>query len=60
MELEDPKKAQQWRTVDLTEKILHYLTIWNQRHFGQAKGTLLTMPLLSQYFDWAAKSPVSI
>eukprot|EP00957_Ditylum_brightwellii_P190184 14476837-Ditylum_brightwellii.AAC.1 len=27
MELEDPKKAQQWKTVDLPEEILHYLTI---------------------------------
>eukprot|EP00957_Ditylum_brightwellii_P130739 9974614-Ditylum_brightwellii.AAC.1 len=27
MELEDPQKAQQWRTVDLPEEILHYFTI---------------------------------
>eukprot|EP00957_Ditylum_brightwellii_P020415 1539474-Ditylum_brightwellii.AAC.1 len=29
MELEYPKRAQQWRTVDLPEEILHYLTIQN-------------------------------
>eukprot|EP00957_Ditylum_brightwellii_P176763 13464164-Ditylum_brightwellii.AAC.1 len=29
MELEDPKKAQQWRTVDLPEEILHYHTAAN-------------------------------
>ena len=51
MGLEGPKKAQQWHTVDLLEKILHYLTIRNRRHFGQAKRTPFTIPPLSQYFD---------
>eukprot|EP00957_Ditylum_brightwellii_P098348 7493948-Ditylum_brightwellii.AAC.1 len=37
MELEDPKKAQQWRTVDLPEEISHCLTIQNRQHFGQTK-----------------------
>eukprot|EP00957_Ditylum_brightwellii_P126563 9645966-Ditylum_brightwellii.AAC.1 len=59
MELEDPKKAQQWRTVDVPEEILHYLTIWNRHHFGQVKGTPFMIPPLSQYFDWSANSPVS-
>eukprot|EP00957_Ditylum_brightwellii_P099102 7547824-Ditylum_brightwellii.AAC.1 len=59
MELEDPKKAQQWYTVDLPEEVLHYLTIRNRCHFGQAKGTPFTIPPLSQYFDWSANSPVS-
>eukprot|EP00957_Ditylum_brightwellii_P156628 11921091-Ditylum_brightwellii.AAC.1 len=59
MELEDPKKAQQWRTVDIPEEILHYLTIQNRRYFGQAKETPFTVPPLLQYFDWAANSPVS-
>eukprot|EP00957_Ditylum_brightwellii_P136312 10395721-Ditylum_brightwellii.AAC.1 len=27
MDLEDSKKAQYWRTVDLPEEILHHLTI---------------------------------
>eukprot|EP00957_Ditylum_brightwellii_P207280 15352273-Ditylum_brightwellii.AAC.1 len=59
MELEDPKKAQQWRTVNIPEEILHYLTIQNRCYFGQAKGTPFTLPSLSQYFDWAANSSVS-
>eukprot|EP00957_Ditylum_brightwellii_P036240 2745419-Ditylum_brightwellii.AAC.1 len=59
IELEDPKKAQQWRTVDPPEEILHYLTIQNQQHFGQAKGTPFAIPPLLQYFDWSANSPVS-
>eukprot|EP00957_Ditylum_brightwellii_P106132 8096160-Ditylum_brightwellii.AAC.2 len=59
MKLEDSKKAKQWRIVDLPVEILHYLTIQNRHHFGQAKGTLFTMPPLSQYFDWTANSPVS-
>eukprot|EP00957_Ditylum_brightwellii_P149814 11409158-Ditylum_brightwellii.AAC.1 len=59
MELEDPTKSQKWRTVDLPEEILHYLTIWSQCHSSQAKGTLFTMPPLSQHFDWAANLPVS-
>eukprot|EP00957_Ditylum_brightwellii_P130417 9948917-Ditylum_brightwellii.AAC.2 len=59
MELEDPKKVQQWRIVDLPEELLHYLTIWNQCHFSSAKGTPFMIFPLSQYFDWAANSPVS-
>eukprot|EP00957_Ditylum_brightwellii_P019253 1451632-Ditylum_brightwellii.AAC.1 len=59
MELKDPKKAQQWRTVHLPEEILNYLTIRNRRHFGQAKGTPFTTPPLSHYFDWSANSPVT-
>eukprot|EP00957_Ditylum_brightwellii_P006479 491297-Ditylum_brightwellii.AAC.1 len=59
MELEVPKKSQQWRTVDLPKEILHYLTIRNRGHFGQAKGTPFMIPPLSQYFDLSAKSPVS-
>eukprot|EP00957_Ditylum_brightwellii_P005293 403679-Ditylum_brightwellii.AAC.1 len=58
-ELEDPKKAHQWCTIDLPEEILHYLTIRNRHNIGQAKGTLFTIPLLSQYFDWSANSLVS-
>eukprot|EP00957_Ditylum_brightwellii_P204735 15340626-Ditylum_brightwellii.AAC.1 len=59
MELEDPKKAQRWYTVDLPEEILHYLMVRNRCHFGQAKGTLFMIPPLSQYFNWSANSPVS-
>eukprot|EP00957_Ditylum_brightwellii_P108877 8305754-Ditylum_brightwellii.AAC.1 len=58
-ELKDPKKSETWRTIDLPEEILHYLTVHNRHHFGQAHGTPFTIPQLSQYFDWAANSPVS-
>eukprot|EP00957_Ditylum_brightwellii_P066361 5037474-Ditylum_brightwellii.AAC.1 len=54
MQLEDPKLAKAWRLVELPTKILHYLTIQNRQHFGQSLGTLFTVPLLSQHFDWAA------
>eukprot|EP00957_Ditylum_brightwellii_P055431 4200379-Ditylum_brightwellii.AAC.1 len=57
--LENPKTASTWRMVDLPEEILHYLTVHNCRHFGQAHNTPFTVPLLSQYFDWAANSPMS-
>eukprot|EP00957_Ditylum_brightwellii_P028841 2179242-Ditylum_brightwellii.AAC.1 len=59
MELDYPKKAQQWRAVDLCEEISHYLTIQNRHHFGQTKGTPYMLPALSQYFDRAANSPIS-
>eukprot|EP00957_Ditylum_brightwellii_P156495 11910586-Ditylum_brightwellii.AAC.1 len=59
IELEDLKKSQQLRTVDLPEEILHYLTIQNRCYFVQAKGTPFTLPSLSKYFDWASNSPVS-
>eukprot|EP00957_Ditylum_brightwellii_P189839 14452549-Ditylum_brightwellii.AAC.1 len=57
-ELKDPKKAETWRTINLPLEILHYLTIHNRHRFRQAQGTLFTIPL-SQYFNWAANSPVS-
>eukprot|EP00957_Ditylum_brightwellii_P094216 7173402-Ditylum_brightwellii.AAC.1 len=58
-ELKDHKKAEQWRTVELPEEILHYFTEQNQQHLGQDHSTLFTIPPLSQYFDWLANSPVS-
>eukprot|EP00957_Ditylum_brightwellii_P192706 14673518-Ditylum_brightwellii.AAC.1 len=39
--------------------MLHYLTVCNRCHFGQAQDTPFTIPPLSQYFDWAANLPVS-
>eukprot|EP00957_Ditylum_brightwellii_P082973 6308431-Ditylum_brightwellii.AAC.1 len=49
--LEDPKLATNWKFVELPEEILHYLTVRNRRHFGQAYGTPFTVPPLSQWFD---------
>eukprot|EP00957_Ditylum_brightwellii_P078837 5994927-Ditylum_brightwellii.AAC.1 len=34
--LKDPKKAEAWCTIDLPEEILHYFTVRNRCHFGQA------------------------
>ena len=48
-----------WRKVKMPAEILHYLTLRNRRHFGQAHNTPFTVPPLSQYFDWAANSPIS-
>eukprot|EP00957_Ditylum_brightwellii_P155784 11860194-Ditylum_brightwellii.AAC.1 len=57
--LEDPKKEETWHIINLPEEILHYLTVRNKCHFGQAHGTPFTIPLLSQYFDWVANLHVS-
>eukprot|EP00957_Ditylum_brightwellii_P190101 14471947-Ditylum_brightwellii.AAC.1 len=57
--LENPKTVSTWHKVDMPKEILHYLTVRNQRHFGQAHNTPFTVPLLSQYFDWAANSLTS-
>eukprot|EP00957_Ditylum_brightwellii_P151294 11520421-Ditylum_brightwellii.AAC.1 len=57
--LENPKTASTWRKVNMPKEIHHYLTVRNQRHFGQAHNTPFTVPLLSQCFDWAANSPMS-
>ena len=53
-----PQTASTWRKVDMPKEILHYLTVRNRRYFGQAHNTPFTVPLLSQYFDWAANSPM--
>eukprot|EP00957_Ditylum_brightwellii_P033709 2555399-Ditylum_brightwellii.AAC.1 len=57
--LENPKTISTWRKVDLPEEILYCLTVRNCHHFGQAHNTPFTVPLLSQYFDWAANSSMS-
>ena len=49
--LENPKTTSTWRKVDMPKEILHYLTVRNQRHFGQAHNTPFTVPPLFQYFD---------
>eukprot|EP00957_Ditylum_brightwellii_P132246 10083907-Ditylum_brightwellii.AAC.2 len=59
MPLEDPKSVTMWQLVELPKEILHYLTICNRCHLGQASGNLFTVPPLYQHFDWAANSPIS-
>eukprot|EP00957_Ditylum_brightwellii_P187526 14281095-Ditylum_brightwellii.AAC.1 len=59
MKLEDPTSATTWRLIELPKEILHYLTICNRHHFGQAMRALFTVPPLGQHFDWAANSMMS-
>eukprot|EP00957_Ditylum_brightwellii_P156040 11876766-Ditylum_brightwellii.AAC.1 len=55
-ELDNPKKAQDWQTVDTPKKIAFYLKLLNWLHFGQAKGKPFTVHPLAEEFDWAANS----
>lgn len=54
--LPDPKKATEWRTVDLPDEIVYYLLTRNRLHFGQAKGTPFTQPQFTHRLDWAAST----
>jgi len=54
--LPNPKKATNWRTVDLPKDIVYYLLTRNRLHFGQAQGTPLTRPRFTQCLDWAAST----
>eukprot|EP00957_Ditylum_brightwellii_P016462 1237411-Ditylum_brightwellii.AAC.1 len=58
-DLEDSKQTTEWKTIDLPQEIVHYLNIWNRRHFGQSQGTPFTVPPPSQCSDWSAKSHIS-
>eukprot|EP00957_Ditylum_brightwellii_P189709 14440728-Ditylum_brightwellii.AAC.1 len=58
-DLEDPKSTPEWKTIDLPQEIVHYFKLRNRRHFGQAQGTLFTVPPYSQCFDWSTNSPIS-
>jgi hypothetical protein len=54
--LPDPKQATEWKAVNLPEEIVYYLLLCNQLHFGQAHGTPMTTPILSQKIDWKAST----
>jgi hypothetical protein len=54
--LPDPKKAIEWRTVDLPDKIMYYLLTRNRLHSGQAHGTPLTTSQFTHHLDWAAST----
>ena len=43
-DIENPKKCDEWRTVDNPEDIEFYVQMRNRKHFGQASGTLFTKP----------------
>eukprot|EP00957_Ditylum_brightwellii_P029804 2254504-Ditylum_brightwellii.AAC.1 len=55
-ELDNPKKAPHWQTVDTPKENAFYLILWKQLHFGQAKGTPFTIHPMVEEFDWAANS----
>eukprot|EP00957_Ditylum_brightwellii_P116667 8899492-Ditylum_brightwellii.AAC.1 len=57
--LDNPKNAEYWKTVETPKEIATYLKLQNRLQFGQAYGTLFTMPPLSVEFDWAANSVTS-
>eukprot|EP00957_Ditylum_brightwellii_P180267 13732048-Ditylum_brightwellii.AAC.1 len=61
--LDNPEKAQHWRTVETPQEIAFYLKLQNRLHFGQAKGPPFTVPPLEgpleEEFDWAANSQYS-
>eukprot|EP00957_Ditylum_brightwellii_P139682 10645563-Ditylum_brightwellii.AAC.1 len=57
--LDNPKKAQHWRTVKIPQEIAFYLKLQNRLHFGQAKGTPFTVPPSEEEFNWAANSRYS-
>ena len=55
-DLEDPKKVKDesaWREVNCPKEIEFLLRLRNQRHFGQAKGTLFTMSTMKKRFNWS-------
>jgi hypothetical protein len=58
-DLPDPKKATEWKTVDLPDEIVYYLLTRNRLHFGQAKGTPFTDPEFCRTIDWQASSDTS-
>eukprot|EP00957_Ditylum_brightwellii_P048816 3703764-Ditylum_brightwellii.AAC.1 len=58
-DLDNPKGAQHWRTVKTPQEIAFYLKLRSRLHFGQAKGTPFTVPLLEEEFDWAVNSRYS-
>ena len=58
-DLKDPKKVKDesaWREVNCPKVIEFLLRLQNQRHFGQAEGTPLTMPLMKKQFNWSAST----
>ena len=52
----DPKLCTEWKKIDMPDEIVKYLLERNQKHFGQANGTPLTCPPLSDILDWSAST----
>ena len=49
---QDPKQCQEWRSIDIPTEVLAHLQTRNRKHFGQAHGTLFTIPPLSDDFGY--------
>ena len=49
---QDPKSCREWQTIDIPTEVLHHLQKRNQLHFGQAAGTLFTIPPLSDHLGF--------
>ncbi len=46
----------EWKKIDVPDEIVKHLLERNQKHFGQANGTPLTCPPLSDILDWSAST----
>jgi hypothetical protein len=57
--LPDPKKATDWKTIDLPEEIVYYLLLRNRLHFGHTHGSPFTTPRFSQKINWMASTETS-
>eukprot|EP00957_Ditylum_brightwellii_P021048 1585902-Ditylum_brightwellii.AAC.1 len=52
-QLNNPKEAEYWKTVETPKERAIYLKLRNQLHFEQAHGTAFTVPPLPIEIDWA-------
>eukprot|EP00957_Ditylum_brightwellii_P150526 11462016-Ditylum_brightwellii.AAC.1 len=58
-QLDNPKEAEYWKTVETPKEIATFLKLQNQLYFGKAHGTLFTVPPLSIDIDLVANSITS-
>jgi hypothetical protein len=56
---DDPKKCNDWTTIDAPAEMTKYLLERNQKHFGQAQGTPFTIPPFSATIDFSASTHTS-
>ena len=54
-----PRECTEWRTVDDPVELETCLRERNQRHFGQAQGTLFTVPPISEQLNFSASTHTS-
>eukprot|EP00957_Ditylum_brightwellii_P058773 4455770-Ditylum_brightwellii.AAC.1 len=58
IQLNNPKEAECWKTVETPQEIETYPKLQNQLHCSQAHGTPFKVPPLSIEVGWAANSVV--